>query len=269
MPKDRGEPRRDDAFWYEFLSRGDSNERRVRSALKLLPASPRCTLCAAPFAGVGGTLMRAIGKRPSDKNPAMCNSCFQFIIEHHGGAEIDVTMLFADIRGSTAMAETMTPAAFRERLDRFYVAATAVVQANDGGVDKFVGDELVAMFFPLLSGPDHTARAVETAVRLLRATGHDDPDGPWLPVGAGVHTGKAWVGAVGDAAHTELTAVGDTVNVAARLAAAAAAGEVIVSADAAKAANLDAGLDRRMLDLKGKGAPFEVVSVRIGATVGV
>ena len=131
MPKDRGEPRRDDAFWYEFLSRGDSNERRVRSALKLLPASPRCTLCAAPFAGVGGNLMRAIGKRPSDKNPAMCNSCFQFIIEHHGGAEIDVTMLFADIRGSTAMAETMTPAAFRERLDRFYVAATAVVQAND------------------------------------------------------------------------------------------------------------------------------------------
>jgi len=86
-----------------------------------------------------------------------------------------------------------------------------------GGVDKFVDDELVAMYFPLLSGPNHPATAVETAVALLRAVGHEDPAGPWLPVGAGVHAGPAWVGAVGDEAHTELTAVGDTVNTPARL----------------------------------------------------
>ena len=268
MPRDRISDRRDEAFWYDFLSRGDSNERRVRSALKHLPASPRCNLCAAPFAGVGAPLMRAIGKRPSDKNPAMCNSCFDFIIRHHGGAEIDVTMLFADIRGSTAMAESMAPADFRERLDRFYATATGVVQAHDGGVDKFVGDELVAMFFPLLSGRDHPARAVETALALLRATGHEDATGPWLPVGAGVHSGRAWVGAIGDEAHTELTAVGDTVNVAARLAAAASAGETLISAAAAAAAGLDPGLDRRTLELKGKAAPLEVVSLRVRVSAG-
>jgi adenylate cyclase len=268
MPKPDGEPRHDEAFWYDFLSRGDSNERRVRSALKRLPASPRCTLCAAPFAGVGAPLMRAIGKRPSHWNPAMCNSCFDFILAHHGGAEIPVTMLFADIRGSTAMAETMSSGEFRARLDRFYSTATAVVQAHDGGVDKFVGDELVAMFFPLLSGPNHPAKAVETAVALLRAVGHEDHEGPWLPVGAGVHAGPAWVGAVGDEAHTELTAVGDTVNTAARLAAAAGPGEILVTADAAIAAGLDPALPRRTLDLKGKQAPTPVVAIRVGAAGG-
>jgi adenylate cyclase len=235
MPKPDGEPRHDEAFWYDFLSRGDSNERRVRSALKRLPASPRC------------------------------NSCFDFILAHHGGAEIPVTMLFADIRGSTAMAETMSSGEFRARLDRFYSTATAVVQAHDGGVDKFVGDELVAMFFPLLSGPNHPAKAVETAVALLRAVGHEDHEGPWLPVGAGVHAGPAWVGAVGDEAHTELTAVGATVNTAARLAAAAGPGEILVTADAAIAAGLDPALPRRTLELKGKQAPTPVVAIRVGA----
>ena len=117
--------------------------------------------------------------------------------------------------------------------------------------------------FPLISGPRHTALAVETAEALLRATGHEDPDGPWVPVGAGVHTGLAWVGAVGDDAHTELTALGDAVNTTARLASAAAAGEVLVSAAAADAAGLDPALVRNALELKGKESPTEVVSLRV------
>ena len=98
---------------------------------------------------------------------------------------------------------------------------------------------------------------------MLRATGHEDPDGPWVPVGAGVHTGLAWVGAVGDEAHTELTALGDAVNTTARLASAAAAGEVLVSAAAADAAGLDPTLARNALALKGKESPTEVVSLRV------
>ncbi len=93
--------------------------------------------------------------------------------------------------------------------------------------------------------------------------GHEDPDGPWVPVGAGVHTGLAWVGAVGDDAHTELTAIGDAVNTTARLASAAAAGEVLVSASAADAAGLDPALVRNALELKGKESPTEVVSLRV------
>jgi adenylate cyclase len=107
---------------------------------------------------------------------------------------------------------------------------------------------------------------VTAAQDLLRATGHGDPGGPWVPVGAGVHAGRAWFGMVGEGSHMELTAVGDNVNVASRLASVAEAGEVLVSADAAAASDLDTGLPRRTIDLKGKSLGTEVVSVRISAS---
>ncbi len=250
-------------FWRDFLTRGDSLERRARRAFRVLPHGPRCQLCAAPFAGAFAPVMRMIGKRPADKNPRVCQSCFTFIAKHHGGAEIEATFLFADIRGSTTLAEGTSTAAFHALLDRFYSVASNAVFEHDGSVDKFVGDEVVAMFFPLMSGPDHVARAVAAARALLRATGHEDPGGPWVPVGAGVHTGPAWVGAVGDDAHTELTALGDTVNTTARLASAAAAGEILVTTPAARAAGLDPDLERRSLDLKGKESATEVVSLKV------
>ncbi|MGH2417999.1 MAG: adenylate/guanylate cyclase domain-containing protein, partial [Candidatus Limnocylindria bacterium] len=130
----------------------------------------------------------------SESNPNLCSTCFGFIAQHRGGAEIDVTMLFADIRGSTSLAERMSPGEYRRLLDRFY-GATRVVFEHDGTVDKFVGDEIVAMFFPLLTGERHAARGIEAARALLRSVGHGAPDGPWVPVGAGVHTGPSWFGA--------------------------------------------------------------------------
>jgi adenylate cyclase len=186
--------------------------------------------------------------------------------KHHGGAEISGAMLFADIRGSTSLAERMSSGDYNALLNRFYTTASGVVFDHDGYVDKFVGDELVALFFPLLSGERYTARAVEAAQALLRATGHADPDGPWVPIGAGVHAGLAWFGAVGEGSHVELTAVGDVVNTAARLASAAGPGEVLVSADAAAEAGLDPGIARRTLDLKGKEFATEVVSLRVSTS---
>ena len=254
----------DEAFWREYLTRGDAMERRARRVLRLLPHGPRCKLCAAPFAGAGSHLMRAIGKRPALKNATVCNSCYDFMEKHHGGAEIEGSFLFADIRGSTSLAERMQPAEFRALIDRFYTTATQVVFENDGGVDKFVGDEVVAFFFPLISGPRHAAAAVGAASGLLRATGHADAGGPWVPVGAGIATGMAWVGAVGDEQRTELTALGDTVNIAARLGGVAAAGEVLMTTETAHAADVDPSLPTRSLDLKGKTTPTSVVSLTIG-----
>jgi len=106
-------------------------------------------------------------------------------------------------------------------------------------------------------------RAVECARALMRATGHGQPEGPWVPIGAGVHTGTVWFGAVGEGAHVEITVVGDAVNVAARLAAAAESGEILVSAGVAAKAGLDSNLPHRNLDLKGKAEPFEAVSLRL------
>jgi adenylate cyclase len=259
MSSPAGPERHDAEFWRDFLTSGDAGERRVRGILRRIPHGPRCSLCAAPFGGIGAPLMRLMGKRPSDKHPAMCTTCFDFMARHHGGAEIACSFLFADVRGSTTLAEGMSATSFRDLLDRFYSTATGVVFDHDGTVDKFVGDELVAMFFPLLSGERHAGRAVDAARALLDATGHGDPAGPWIPLGAGVHTGLAWVGAVGDEAHTELTALGDTVNTTARLASAAMAGEVLVTLAAAEAAGLRGALEHRSLDLKGKEHATEVV----------
>lgn len=251
-----------EAFWRDFLTRGDGSERKFRQIFRHIPDGPRCKLCAAPFAGPGAPLMRMMGRRPSTKTPTMCSSCFDFMVEHRGGAEIECSFLFADVRGSTALAEGMTATNFRGLLDRFYATATKVVFAHDGSIDKFVGDELVAIWFPLMSGPDHEALAIRAAQALLTSTGHGSPDGPWLPLGAGVHSGLAWVGAVGDATHVELTALGDTVNTTARLASVAAPGEILVSATAAAAAHLDPALERRSLVLKGKEHPTDVVVLR-------
>jgi adenylate cyclase len=257
---------KDEAFWQDFLAKGgDTWQAFGRRILKHIPADPRCRMCASPFSGPGAPLMRLMGKRPSDSNPNWCNSCFDFMAKHHGGATVEGAMLFADIRGSTTLAEGMSPSEYHEILDRFFTAASAAVFKHDGVVDKFVGDELVAFFFPLLTGERYVARAVDAAKDLLRETGHGDPGGPWVPVGAGVHAGSAWFGVVGEGSHIELTVVGDNVNVAARLASVASPGEIVVSLDAAEAAALDTtDLERRTLELKGKSTGTEVVSVRVG-----
>jgi adenylate cyclase len=252
----------DEAYWQKYLSNPDSMQAIGRRLFSRIPDAPRCQLCAAPFAGNGGRLMRMIGKRQSDGNPNMCTSCQKHLIQHHGGAEVEGTMLFADIRGSTELAEGASTGEFHALLDRFYTVASETVFAHNGIVDKFVGDELVAGFAPVM-GQNHAERAVEAADHLLRATGHADPGGPWVPIGAGVHTGRVWFGAVGEGTHTELTTLGDAVNTTARLAAAAAAGEVLVSVEAATAAGLPGDLEHRRLQLKGKAKPTEVVVLKV------
>jgi adenylate cyclase len=252
-----------EAFWREYLTRGDANETKLRRVFRMLPHGPRCKLCAAPFAGAGAPLMRAINKRPALKNPTVCNACFDNIEKHRGGAEIEGSYLFADIRGSTALAERLPPIEFRTLIDRFYARTSQVVFDHDGGVDKFVGDEIVAFFLPVTSGPDHAAHAVAAGLAILRSTGHADDRGPWVPVGVGVSSGPAWVGVVGDEKRIDITALGDNVNVAARLGGAAKAGELLVTADAASAAGLDPSLERRSLDLKGKSTATEVVTMTV------
>jgi adenylate cyclase len=262
MGADQEDVERNEAYWREFLTHPDIGYRYARHAFRLLPSDPRCQLCASPFTGFGGGVMKIIGKRQSQANPSMCTSCENMLYKHHGGAEVTMSLLFADIRGSTALAEDMPAREFRALLDRFYSVASAAVFAHRGTVDKFVGDELVAMFVP--ASPSHAADAVAAARDVLTRTGHADAAGPWVPVGAGVHTGTVWFGVVGDEPHVELTVVGDAVNVAARLAATAGAGEILVSAETAQAAQLDPSLESRSLELKGKHDRTDVVSLRVG-----
>jgi adenylate cyclase len=217
-----------------------------------LPSPPRCKLCNAPFRGPGGLLMRAIAYGPSPLNRRLCKWCIRAVHKHPGGAEVEISVLFADVRGSTGIAEEMAPEEFSRLMARFYGAAAEVIDERDGIVDKFVGDAAVALFIPGFAGSDHAAAAIAAARDLLEQTGNDGQD-PWIPVGAGVHTGRSFVGSVGEGDARDFTALGDTVNTTARLTGLAGAGEVLISAEAAEAGGLETdGLDRRALELRGR-----------------
>ena len=131
-------------------------------------------------------------------------------------------------------------------------------------VDKFVGDEVIGIFIPALAGGTHARQAIDASLDLLRATGNGT-DAPWAPIGIGVNTGEAFVGVVGTADHVEFTALGDNVNITARLASAAGVGEVLVTAAAARAAALaeTADLEQRNLDLRGRSEATDVFVLRL------
>ena len=128
-----------------------------------------------------------------------------------------------------------------------------MIDDHDGLVDKFVGDEAVALFIPGFAGPAHAARAIDAGADLLERTRE------WIPVGIGIHTGVSFVGTVGEGDAIDFTALGDTVNAASRISGLAGPGELLVSEMAAEAAGLDtSGLEQRTLELRGREQPVEV-----------
>jgi adenylate cyclase len=228
------------------------NLHRFRRVYKRLPSDPRCKLCYAPFGKPGSMLIRLFGGKRSLVNRRLCALCIKSAHNHPGGAEVEISVLFADVRGSTGLAERSQPGEFGQLLARFYGTAARVVDRQDGIVDKFVGDEAVALFIPGFAGKDHAARAVAAAHELLEATGHGEAV-PWLPVGVGIHTGVSFVGFVGEGDALDFTAVGDTINTAARLCETAGPGEVLISEEAAAAAAIDtSGLEHRLLEIRGR-----------------
>jgi adenylate cyclase len=167
---------------------------------------------------------------------------------------VEIAVVYADVRGSTQLAARMRPMEFVMLMERFFIVATRILTAGGAAIDKMVGDEVVALYLPgLLSDPhDYRRNAARAGIELLRATGHADAGGPWLPIGVGVHSGVAFVGSIGTERGThEFAALGETMNLGARLVAAAGPGEVVIS-DAVwpdVAGELEA--ERRALDLKG------------------
>jgi adenylate cyclase len=102
----------------------------IRRIWGVVPSPPRCKLCNAPFRGPGGVLMRAIGKGPSPLNRRICKWCIRAVHKHPGGAEVEISVLCADVRGSTAIAERMLPQEFSRLMARFYGATARVIDAR-------------------------------------------------------------------------------------------------------------------------------------------
>lgn len=253
-------PERVEETWRIFLTGRDPSAFHNRHIFGLLPADPRCAMCHAPFRGIGSVFVKLFfNKRPSKRNPKYCTGCDDFISNTPGGTELEISMLFADVRGSTAIAEKITPSEFSTLMNRFYTAATDVMVRRDAFIDKLAGDGVIGLYVSGFAGPDHARVAIDAAVELLRATGHNTKEGPWLPVGAGVNTGVAFVGSVGSPGGiSQFTALGDAMNITARLASQARAGEILVSSNACTAAKFDtAHLEERRLELKGRSEPID------------
>lgn len=254
-----------DQVWNMVLRGELPGLRRVRRLFKLLPADRRCKNCYAPLSGSGAPLMRLIGRRPYNKNPQFCNHCMWLCRAYPGGTEIEISLVFADVRGSTTLAESMTPGDFGQLMNRFYDVTTEVLIHTDAFIDKLVGDEVVGLYFPGYAGANHPDKAVQAAQGLLSAVGYGTTNGPWLPIGIGVHTGLAYVGTVQGAEGTvaDFAALGDTVHIAARLASIAGQGEALISeATCAAVGPSMEKLEQRQLELKGRSLPVRVRVLR-------
>jgi len=243
-------------WWFWFTTNAFAVDKRLRHILRVLPRDPRCKFCNAPFQGIGAAIVKVLfGKRRSDLNPRYCNLCEVASREFPGGAEVPMSMLFIDVRGSTALSERMSPTEFSQLINRFYTSATKVIIDEDGLVEKLAGDSVAAFWGAGFAGLDYVKRTVKVAQKLMH-----DMERHKIPVGIGVHSGIAYFGAMGAAdGLTEISAIGDEVNLAARLASKAAAGEIIVSEQALHETDIHLNdLELRSLDLKGISEPVTV-----------
>jgi adenylate cyclase len=239
-----------------FMTDAFATEKKIHRFLNLLPHDPRCKFCHAPFEGMGSLVVRTFyGKSQSNLNPHFCNVCEDFAKKFPGGAEVEMSMLFVDVRGSTSLSEQMTVTAFRELINRFFVESTRVIAREDGLIEKLAGDAVAAFWGAGFAGHDYVARTIRAAQKIQKVM-----EGQKIPVGIGVHAGVAYFGAMGSAEGlVNISAIGDEVNTAARIASKAAGGEILVSEQALKAAGMSSSeLESRSLELKGISGPVAV-----------
>lgn len=252
------------ARWQGIL-KGESplalSQRFGRRVFSLIPAHVRCKFCNAPFRGRYAGVFGRIGYTPSRKNASICERCIERAPE--GGALVPVSVLFADVRGYTSMAERQTSFETTALLHRFYAAASGALLAHDAILGQIAGDEVMAIFVPGLAGSRFPGQAVQAAGALLRGVGYGTATGNWLDVGVGICTGEEYVGNVGGGGFKDFTAIGDVTNTAARLQASAAGGEILMCADTYQmVAGAYPAAEPRQLQLKGKQAAVQ--AFRIG-----
>jgi len=190
-----------------------------------------------------------------------------------GGEQREVSVLFADIRGFTAITEQLSPEATVEMLNTYLSVVSDAVVRNDGIVNKFGGDNIMAVWNAPHSRPEHALLAVMAAWEAQQRVAELQEKGSGrLPVqfGIGINTGIALAGNVGSAGRSEYTVIGDSINVASRICSSTPSGEVRIGAETYDQAKDH--LDAEQLEpqhVKGKAAPitvYRVTALRTAAT---
>ena len=230
VPPDKIQPM--SSRWIAIL-RGESAlafpQRAGRRLFGLMPSAARCKFCNAPFKGPYAGTFNAIGYTPSRKNPHICARCIERAPE--GGAVVPVTVLFADVRGYTALCEGLGANDVADLVQRFYETSSHALLAHEGLLGQIAGDEIEGLFVPGLAGSHYRRKAVEAARHLVRAVRYMEFSHGSLEVGIGVASGEEFVGNVGGGGYKDFAAIGDVTNLAARLTSSARNGEIVVDHD--------------------------------------
>ena len=167
--------------WEALLVKGHEPLKVAQRIFRHLPHDPRCKLCLNPFGGVGGKMVGLLGHKPSRKSPNICQYCFDRLPT--GGIEIDIGVVFADVRASTALGEQSDATTFAERSQQVLSrSATKVLIHNEGIVDKLIGDEVMGLFIQGVAGPDYRRKTAIAALELASEVGE-------LPLGVAANAG--------------------------------------------------------------------------------
>jgi len=207
-------------------------------------------------------LFKAMGIRKSQMNPNLCTICESMFtkVKKRKQIEVPTTILFADLRGYTQLSQNIDASTMNEVLHSFYDYSSNAVWENEGIVNKFIGDAVLAIFnFPLVR-KDHVQKAVNAAIQLQKQC-RDLRDKIGLNeehklgIGIGIHTGTCNIGEVGNS-YKDFTAIGSIVNLASRLQGAAASGEILITEDVYKHVENDfPNLQSKAISLKGIDKP--------------
>lgn len=259
--KSEGEPLTSEDWETYYRLMSSRSSRLWMGLFRSLPSSPRCGICGAPFAGLGSRLVKPLGYRPSRKNPTLCDTCIE--ASPPGGMTTEAGVLFADLRGFTRLSEQSDPEAVSALLRRFYACAERVL-FPEAIIDKLIGDEVMALYLPMYGRlADPATTMLEQSRELLTRVGYGSEEGPFVEVGIGLDFGEAFVGNVGERSLYDFTAVGDVVNVAARLQGEAKGGEIVASGRVIERLAAPVG-ERVEVSLKGKAEP--VLAYRVAAS---
>lgn len=182
-----------------------------------------------------------------------------------GGKRVDITVIFADIRGFTTYSEKNSPEKLVKTLNRYLAAMAEAVLAQEGTIDKFMGDAIMAWFNAPVPQPDHTLRTVKTALAIRESVEKlykELPEDAHLAFGAGIHYGDAVLGLIGTEKRLEYTAISDSVNTAKRIQENSAKNQILISKDAyERVKNQINAKPHAEITVKGKSQPLEVFEV--------
>jgi adenylate cyclase len=257
-----------EALWRLLFQDGHPKLERFKRFHRLLPASPRCVMCAAPFRGFGGVAMRILDKGRSWRNNRFCNACDKFINTYPGGADVDMTLLFADVRDSVTLGQNFSGADVAHITIDYYDVVKQQIAAMDGFVIEYIGDAVASVFPRGFSGKDHARKAIYAAERIIRSKMPVTPNGEEIRVGVGVYTAKTFIGTMDKVekingrsvvdinVNINVQAVGDPPNITSRLSTNAAGREALISEATLDAAGVQKnGLELREIPIRGRSAP--------------